>query len=63
MWKRKFNKKLSEKLRTAPVTNFIKGQRTQCLVRIICRSDNITMKVVMNWKSYSYPEVALEKGS
>ncbi|KAL4089314.1 hypothetical protein QTP88_024368 [Uroleucon formosanum] len=49
-WRRKFNKELQEELGLAPVTSYIKGQRLQWFGHIMRRSEEETIRAVIEWQ-------------
>ncbi|KAL4113770.1 hypothetical protein QTP88_017351 [Uroleucon formosanum] len=50
VWRRKFNKELQEELGLAPVTSYIKGQRLQWFGHIMRRSEEETIRAVIEWQ-------------
>jgi len=47
---RRYNTELQETMDLAPVTNFIKGQKTPWLSNILRREDNGPLKMAFEWK-------------
>jgi hypothetical protein len=49
-WRRKFNKELQEELSLAPVISYIKGQILQWFGHIMKKSEEKTIRAVIEWK-------------
>lgn len=50
VWRRKFNGELQDELELAPVTSFIIGQQIQWLGNVMRRSEEETVRKVLEWR-------------